>query len=95
MAALARASAAEANSRAIRQATSCDLDTKALVALTAMPEPDLRQKLSLALANPAQAAPFSITSVPAQTLAQRPDVFAAERDVVVASAQVGNAKAQR
>jgi outer membrane protein TolC len=33
--------------------------------------------------------------VPAQALTQRPDVFAAERDVVVASAQVGSAKAQR
>lgn len=95
VAALARASAADGNSRAIRQATSCDLDTKALVALTGLPEPDLRQKLSLALAAPAQAAPVSVTSVPAQTLAQRPDVFAAEREVVVASALVGNAKAQR
>jgi outer membrane protein TolC len=33
--------------------------------------------------------------VPAQTIAQRPDVFSAERDVMVASAQVGAAKAQR
>jgi outer membrane protein TolC len=33
--------------------------------------------------------------VPAQTVSQRPDVFAAERDVVLASAQVGSAKAQR
>ena len=33
--------------------------------------------------------------MPAQTIAQRPDVFSAERDVMVASAQVGAAKAQR
>ncbi len=95
LAAMARASAAESSSRVIQQAALCDLDTKALVALTAVPEQELRQKVALALATPAQAAPISIASVPAQTLGQRPDVFAAERDVVVASAQVGSAQAQR
>lgn len=93
--ALARASAAEARSRVTRQQESCDLSTKALVALTGLEETSLRQKLALALVQPAQEAPFSIASVPAQTLAQRPDVFAAEREVAVASAQVGSAKAQR
>lgn len=94
-AALARASAADGNSRVTQQAASCELDIKALVALTALPEPDLKKKLAEALIQPAQAAPFLIASVPAQTLTQRPDVFAAERDVIVASAQVGYAKAQR
>lgn len=93
--ALARASAAEARSRVTSQQESCDLSTKALVALTGMEEANLRQKLALAQVQPAQAAPFSVASIPAQTLTQRPDVFAAERDVVVASAQVGSAKAQR
>ena len=93
--ALARASAADGSSRVTQQSAACDLDTKALVALTGLAEADLRTKLAVALAKPAQAAPVSIASVPAQTLTQRPDVFAAERDVVVASAQVGNAKAQR
>ena len=93
--AMARASAADGNSRLTQQAAQCDLDTKGLVALTGMAEPDLRSKMAAAPAKPAQAAPISIASVPAQTIAQRPDVFAAERDVVVASAQVGNAKAQR
>jgi len=36
-----------------------------------------------------------LDTVPAQVIAQRPDVFAAERDVVLASAQVGRAQAQR
>ena len=93
--ALARASAAEARSRVTSQQESCDLSTKALVALTGMEEANLRQKLALAQVQPAQAAPFSVATIPAQTLTQRPDVFAAERDVVVASAQVGSAKAQR
>ena len=94
-AALARASAAEGNNRVTQQAAACDLNIKALVALTGLAEPDLRQKMAVALIQPAQAAPFFIATVPAQTLTQRPDVFAAERDVVVASAQVGAAKAQR
>ena len=93
--AMARASAADGNSRLTQQRALCDLNTKALVALTAIAEPDLKQKLALALVKPAQAAPVFVASVPAQTIAQRPDVFSAERDVVVASAQVGNAKAQR
>jgi NodT family efflux transporter outer membrane factor (OMF) lipoprotein len=93
-AALARASAADGNSRVTQQGAACELDTKALVALTGMAEPDLKKKLLPALMKPALAAPFSIATVPAQTLTQRPDVFAAERDVIVASAQVGNAKAQ-
>ena len=93
--AMARASAADGNSRLTQQSALCDLDTKALVALTAIPEPDLKAKLAAALVKTAQAAPISVASVPAQTIAQRPDVFSAERDVVVASAQVGNALAQR
>ncbi|MEO7108580.1 MAG: TolC family protein, partial [Rhodoferax sp.] len=95
VAAMARASAADGNSRLTQQSALCDIDTKGLVALTAIPEQTLKEKLAVALVNPKQAAPISVASVPAQTIAQRPDVFSAERDVVVASAQVGNAKAQR
>ncbi|MDD2925220.1 efflux transporter outer membrane subunit [Rhodoferax sp.] len=94
-AALARASAADASSRVAQQAAQCQVLTKGLVALTAVPEPDLKQKLALAQTNKAPVAIFSIASVPAQSVAQRPDVFAAERDVVLASAQVGSAQAQR
>ncbi|TXT36763.1 MAG: tolC2, partial [Comamonadaceae bacterium] len=94
-AALARASAAEGSSRFTQQAAACDLNIKALVALTGMAEPYLRQKMPIALIKPAQAAPFLIASVPAQALTQRPDIFAAERDVMVASAQVGAAKVKR
>ncbi|MDT8989342.1 efflux transporter outer membrane subunit [Curvibacter sp. APW13] len=93
--ALAQGAAADSAARVTQQATSCDMNIKALVALTGLAEPDVRQKMAEALAKPAQTAPFSIAAVPAQTVAQRPDVFAAERDVAVASAQVGAAKAQR
>jgi outer membrane protein, multidrug efflux system len=95
VAALARASSAQSNASATQQAAQCDLHIKALVALTALPEQELRQKVVTALAKPAQAASISIAAVPAQTVAQRPDVFAAERDVAVASVQVGSAQAQR
>ena len=94
-AALARASAADANSRATQQAALCELDIKALVALSGMPEPDLKQKLASAHTPPAQAATVLIASVPAQALAQRPDVFTAEREVAAASADVGSAQAAR
>ncbi len=95
MAALARASAADGQSRVTQQRAQCDIDTKTLVALSALPEPLLRQKLALAQVDKAQVAPLSVASVPAQVISQRPDVFAAERDVVVTSAQVGSAQAQR
>jgi len=93
--ALARASSAEAAARAINQLALCDLDVKALVYLSAMDEAPLRQRLAQTAEPPAPEALFSIPSVPAQVLAQRPDVFTAEREVAAASAEVGNAQAQR
>ncbi|PXX47582.1 efflux transporter outer membrane subunit [Undibacterium pigrum] len=93
--ALARASAAEGNSRAIQQAALCDLDIKALVALTAKPEAELRQLLNSAQASFKNLLPLAVSTLPAQLLTQRPDVFAAEKDVAAASSQVGAAEAQR
>ncbi len=93
--ALARASAAEANNRVVQQLAQCDVYLKATVALTGLPEADLAQKLASAPVPPAQIALFSIASIPAQVLAQRPDIFSAERDVAAASFDVGNAQGQR
>jgi NodT family efflux transporter outer membrane factor (OMF) lipoprotein len=99
-AAQARASAAEANSRAIAQRAQCDVNVKALVALTAIDEPQLRSRLAgaapadaLAGLSPAQG--IALAQLPAQTLAQRPDVFTAEREVAAASFEVAGARAQR
>lgn len=94
VAALARASAAEANARAIQQRAQCEAGVKALVALTALPEPELRQTLAAPAATAAEAS-FVIDSLPAQVLSQRPDVFAAKREVAAASAEIGGAQAQR
>jgi multidrug efflux system outer membrane protein len=94
-AALARASAAEGAARATQQRAQCDVELKALVALTALPEPQLRQKLALPWIEPSQATALAVTAVPAQVLAQRPDVYQAEREVAAASAEVGGAQAQQ
>lgn len=94
-AALARASAAEAQARASQQRMQCDVETKTLVALTGWEEPALRARLSASPARPAPDALFTIASLPAQVLAQRPDVYNAEREVAAASAEVGSAQAQR
>ena len=94
-AALAQAYAAQANSRLTQHDAMCQTDTKALVALTALAEPDLKQKLALAHFSSAPIKTFSIAALPVQAVSQRPDVFVAERDVVQASAQVGSAQARR
>ncbi|WP_298930139.1 efflux transporter outer membrane subunit [uncultured Ramlibacter sp.] len=94
-AALARGSAAEGAARAKQQRALCDVELKALVALTGMAEPLLRQKVVAAPMIVAQDAMLSVASLPAQVLAQRPDVYRAEREVAAASAEVGAARADR
>jgi outer membrane protein, multidrug efflux system len=94
-AALARASAAQANSLLTQRRAQCASLVKALVALTALPEPALRAQLSGSTARVPQPAQLSVPAVPAQALAQRPDVFIAERDLLAASADVAQARAQR
>lgn len=94
-AALARASAAEGSSRVTQQQAQCELDVKALVALTALPEPELRQRLAAAPADFPQSINLAIDNLPARVLSQRPDIFSAEREVAAASADAGSASAQR
>jgi outer membrane protein, multidrug efflux system len=93
--ALARASAFEGSGRATQQRAQCELDVKALVALTGLAEPEIRSNMALAQQGRAETAMISIASVPADALAQRPDVFSAEREVAAASADIGSAQAQR
>ncbi|MBC7378451.1 MAG: efflux transporter outer membrane subunit, partial [Burkholderiaceae bacterium] len=94
-AALARASAAESAGRLTQQRALCDIDVKALVQITGWAEPQLRQRLAATPSSPALTATLAMAAVPAQALAQRPDIFSAERDVAAASADVGSAQAQR
>lgn len=92
--ALARASAAESSARATQQRALCEADLKALVAMTATPEPTLRQQLAAA-SGAGLPTVYSVAALPAQVLAQRPDVFQAEREVAAASADVGTTRAQQ
>jgi multidrug efflux system outer membrane protein len=92
-AALADASAADGSMRLSQQEAQCARERKALVALTAIDEPALRQLLANAPAP--LPAPPAIDALPARLLAQRPDVYNAEREVVAAAADVDQADAQR
>jgi NodT family efflux transporter outer membrane factor (OMF) lipoprotein len=94
-AALAGASAAESNARALQQQAQCASDVKALVALTAIDEPQLRDLLKPAAQGNPQAAMPLVTVLPAALLTQRPDVYAAEREVAAASGDLGATQAQR
>ncbi|MCA3236996.1 MAG: efflux transporter outer membrane subunit [Curvibacter sp.] len=94
-AATAQASAAQSRSRLTQQLAQCDIDIKGLVALTGVEEAALRAKLPAEGSVEPATAPFAITSLPAQLVSQRPDVYAAEREVVWAAAQVGTAQAAR
>lgn len=94
-AALARASAADGAALAAQRAAQCEIDVKALVALTAMAEPELRRKMDAAA--PDRVDPPSLPGLaqPAAIVAQRPDVFQAEREVRAVAAEVASADAQR
>lgn len=93
--ALARASAADGDGRVAQQQAQCDLNVKALVALSAMAEPELRHRLGASPSTLAPATDMAIDSVPARILSQRPDVFSAERELTAASFEVGGTEALR
>ncbi len=95
VAAQARASGADARGRLLQQQAQCDLDVKALVALSGIPEPDLRRRLQAPWVEPIGFALAALPSVPAALLVQRPDIYQAERNVAAASADVGAARADR
>ena len=94
-AALARASAAEAAGRLTQQRALCSVQQQALVALTGIEGAVLAPKLAAAPIEVTLPAVQAVYSVPAEALAQRPDVYAAELDVAAASAEAGAALAQR
>jgi len=94
-AARARASAADASARTTQQRSQCTLLRKALVALTGVDAAALDARLDAAPIEPALPTVNAIASVPAAALAQRPDVYSAERAVATASADVGAAEARR
>lgn len=93
--ATARTNAADSRARLQQQQASCDIQLKSLVALTAKSEADLQKQLQPAWARESTPKPFAISAIPAQTLAQRPDIYMAERDVLQAQAKVLQAESAR
>jgi multidrug efflux system outer membrane protein len=95
VAALSRASAAQARAQLAAQRAQCELTVKALVALTGIAEPALRTQLAGAASALPQPAQLNVPSVPAEVLNQRPDLYIAARELVAASAEVSQARAAR
>jgi outer membrane protein, multidrug efflux system len=97
VAALAQASAADSAARARQQSDACERQLKALVALTGLPEPEVRAALATAPGGHTSAAieaALSVKAVPLETLRQRPDVAQAQANWAAAAAGVGVARAE-
>ncbi|WP_313462067.1 efflux transporter outer membrane subunit, partial [Achromobacter sp.] len=92
---LASASAAQGESALIQQHARCALWLKALVALSDQDEHALRDMLERDTARLPRPAGIQVAGVPAAVLAQRPDIQAAELDVVAAGADVAQTDAWR
>lgn len=92
---LANASAAQGKVLLIRQRMQCDLLIKALNALTAQDETALRRDLASGSGVLPRPVELSIGALPAELLAQRPDIYAAAHEVIAASADADQAQAQR
>ncbi len=92
----ARAQQAAVRASLLGQQAACDLEVKALVALTALSEPELRARLSKEAGRQLDVPPtLAIQKLPAQVVAQRPDVYAAEREIIAAASDVGETQALR
>ena len=94
-AALARAGAAQARSQQRVLQGQCEQLVKALVELTALPEPALREQLAARSAQLPRALPVAPPALPAALLAQRPDVHEAARAVQAAAGDVADAQARQ
>ncbi len=91
---LAQALVAEQGARLQARSAQCELSIKALVALTGADEPALRARLAPGSARLPAPAAFAVDRVPARVLAQRPDIAAAERELVGAQADLDAAAAR-
>lgn len=86
---------AQAQAQVLALQASCDREVKALVALTSVPEDELRAQLQARSGQLPEPAALTVAEIPAQVLQQRPDVFAAERQLEAAAADLSEAEAAR
>jgi NodT family efflux transporter outer membrane factor (OMF) lipoprotein len=93
--ALARASAAQARASATQLRSQCETLVNSLVAVTGLDAAQLRAELAGSSGRLPQPAGIAVAEVPAQALAQRPDLHAAERNLLAAAEEWTQAKAQR
>lgn len=93
--ALLAAAAADGQSRSLAQQAECQVLVKQLVALGLGEEAALRQRLQARQGELPEPKRFAMTAVPAQTLAQRPDVASAAAQLRAAWADAGSAQAAR
>jgi outer membrane protein, multidrug efflux system len=91
----AEAIAADAANLLKKQQLQCALNVKAMVALSAMPEIDLQKALDANKGVMPLPQTIVVDTVPANTLAQRPDLLNAERNLAAASFEIKSAQAQR
>ncbi|WP_050463011.1 efflux transporter outer membrane subunit [Herbaspirillum autotrophicum] len=97
-AALANAASAQSAARERQQWAQCESDIKALVVLTAIEETGLRQRLAAQPAVAPDMAALSVAavpSIPAELLRQRPDIYAAEREVAATAADIDSTRLRR
>jgi NodT family efflux transporter outer membrane factor (OMF) lipoprotein len=86
---LAKASLADAQQQLKTQQTQCDAEVKTLVALTNFDEIMLRHELQAQPFKPNQnKSLFTLNAIPANIIAQRPDIYAAEADLISAAADI-------
>lgn len=96
---LAQASDASSQQQVLQQQASCDSTIKELVALTNLAEADLKLKMqqdnlpNMDEKNSAEL--FSISEIPAEVIAQRPDVYMAEQEVMAAMADLKSSQLDR
>lgn len=87
--------AAEAENQLKKQALQCTLIIKSLVALTAIPETELKESLAKNPGVMPMPIGIEVSEIPAKLLSQRPDVLNAERNVDASSFEITINEAQR
>jgi outer membrane protein, multidrug efflux system len=93
---LAEASLSDIKQQQSAQIARCDLNIKELVALTGLDEIELREKLNkqgFDFRASASKNLYSIDSIPAKTIMQRPDIINAEAELIAAAANLQSNKA--